>query len=161
METAPDPAAAAVEEENQPITPLRRDTIADIPAVIPHHVPRPPVRVLVHPAACPVRVPVHPAVCPARVPVRPVVYHAAAAEFPEAAAQEDGDPRMLTRFFTKLPLLTASGADVGIIGGADGPTAVFIAGEILRPMLYLFGGCIAAAILISCVIFAIRRFHRK
>ena len=37
-------------------------------------------------------------------------------------------------------------ASIGIIGGADGPTAVFVTSQISKPFLYTIIGVIAAAI---------------
>ena len=47
---------------------------------------------------------------------------------------------------------------VSIIGGADGPTSIFIAGRISRPVL-LYAA--TAAVLMATVLYYIRRRHRK
>lgn len=46
---------------------------------------------------------------------------------------------------------------VGIIGGADGPTAIFIASEASNNLLLLIVGVIIVVLLISIAIFLIKR----
>jgi len=54
----------------------------------------------------------------------------------------------------------AEKASVGIIGGADGPTAIFVASTIMKPLDIVLSVAIpvAAAVLIVVLI---RRFRRK
>lgn len=47
--------------------------------------------------------------------------------------------------------------NIGIIGGTDGPTAVFISREIGKPVAYIIG----AVLIIATVIFIIIRKKKK
>ncbi len=47
-------------------------------------------------------------------------------------------------------------ASIGIIGGADGPTAVFVTSQMPKPLLYTIIGVIAAAV-VGVVVWLCRR----
>ena len=54
--------------------------------------------------------------------------------------------------------LRSKNTAVSIIGGADGPTSIFIAGRISRPVL-LYAA--TAGVLMATILYYIRRRHRK
>lgn len=48
-------------------------------------------------------------------------------------------------------------SSIGIIGGADGPTAIFVAGNVFAPILTLAGIAIAVGIAVFAVVYAIKK----
>ena len=63
-----------------------------------------------------------------------------------------------------LPLLAGctpvEKSSIGIIGGADGPTAIFVATQMLKPIELLLCGVLLAALIVG-VVLLIRRFRKK
>ncbi len=56
---------------------------------------------------------------------------------------------------TLFTALAASGSDIAVIGGADGPTAVFVAGRTSWIALAVAGALIAAVV--CCIAIAARK----
>ena len=63
-----------------------------------------------------------------------------------------------------LPVLTGctpvEKSSIGIIGGADGPTAIFVATQPIKPIEMLLCGVLLAALIVGAVLL-IRRFRKK
>ncbi len=62
----------------------------------------------------------------------------------------------LTLLFLSACKAGADPASIGIIGGADGPTAVFVASQMPKPLLYTIIGVSVAAI-VGVVVWLCRR----
>lgn len=64
----------------------------------------------------------------------------------------------LVRFIFKLQLNMSMSTSVGVIGGADGPTSIFIAGKIGTPWgLYI----VTAIVLIATIVYFVRKHKRN
>ncbi len=52
-------------------------------------------------------------------------------------------------------MFEANDASIGIIGGADGPTAILVTGE--SPLPYIAGGLLIIAIVVGVIVFIKKR----